>query len=122
VRLAGLLREGGGDRQEGRAAFGKRAVERREAQVVADAEAEATPRQVCRDRDLARTIVTRLAIAFAAREIDVEHVDLVVARDDLALRIDQQRTVHRLVWRHLERQRAGMDPQAVCTRGLAEGR
>ena len=67
-----------------RAGFGQRAVERREAQVVADREAEPAPRQVGTHRELARPVAARLAIALAVGEIDVEHVDLVVARDDLA--------------------------------------
>ena len=46
-------------------------------------------------RDLAGPVVAQLAIALAVGEIDVEHVDLVVARDDLALRIDQEGAVRR---------------------------
>ena len=48
-------------------------------------------------RELARPVAARLAIALAAFEIDVEHVDLVVARDDLAAAVDQERAVGRLV-------------------------
>ena len=46
VRLAGLPGEGGRDGEEDRAGFGQRAIERGEAQVVADRQPEPAPRQV----------------------------------------------------------------------------
>jgi hypothetical protein len=52
--------------------------------------------------EFAGAVVARLAVALAAREIDVEHVDLVVARDDLAARIDQEGAVGGLVGRDLD--------------------
>src|SRR5204863_8611606 len=101
VRLAGLPREGRRDRQERRAGFGERAIERRKAQVVADRKPEPPPWQVVYHRKLARPVAARLAIAFATFEVDVEHVDLVVARDDLAAPVDQEGAVRRLVGRDL---------------------
>ena len=121
MRLAGLSGEGRRNRQERAAGLGERAVERREAQVVADGQAEPAPRQVGGDGDLARPVVARLAIALAVGEIDVEHVDLVVARDDLALAVDQERAVGRLVGRQLDRERADVQEDAELARKLAEG-
>ena len=60
MRLAGLLGEGRGDREERSAGLGQRAIERREAQIVADGQAEPAPRQVGDDRELARPIAVRL--------------------------------------------------------------
>ena len=122
VRLAGLPRERGGDREERRARFGERAIERRKAQVVADRHAEPAPRQVGDHREIARAIAARLAIALAAFQVDVEHVDLVVARDDLAAPVDQEAAVHRLVGRGLHGERADMDVDAERARKLAERR
>src|ERR1700741_122247 len=85
VRFAGLFRERRGDRQDRCAAFGQCPVQRGKAQVVAYRKAEATPRQIRQYRQLAGTIVARLAVALAASKIDVEHVDLVIARRDVAL-------------------------------------
>ena len=101
--------EGRRDRQERGAGLGQRAVERGEAQVVADGQAEPAPRQVGDHGELAGAVAARFAIALAAGEIDVEHVDLVVARDDLALRVDQEGAVGRLVGRDLDRERADVE-------------
>ena len=59
-------------------------VKRGEAKVVADAQAEPSPGQVGKHRFVARVEIARLAVAFAAGKIDVEHMQLVVARGDLA--------------------------------------
>ena len=85
MRLAGLPGEGGRNGQERAAGLRQRPVERGKAQVVADGEPEPAPRQVGDHGDLARPVVAQFAIALAVGEIDVEHVDLVVAGDDLAL-------------------------------------
>src|SRR5215510_9776390 len=84
VGLAGLLGERRRDRDEGGSGLRERAIERWEAQVVADREAQAAPRQIGRHRRLAGLEAVRFAIALAAREVDVKHMNLVVARDDLA--------------------------------------
>ena len=122
VRLAGLLGEGRGNGEERRAGLRQRAVERREAQIVADGQAEPAPRQVVQHGKLAGPIAPRLAIALAVGQIDVEHVDLVVARDDLAARVDQEAAVGRLVGGGLHRQRADVQMDRKLARQLAEGR
>jgi hypothetical protein len=95
-------------------------VQRREAQVVADRNAEAAPWQVMHDGELARPEIVRFAVALAVGEIDVEHVDLVVARDNLAARIDQEGAVGRLVGRYLYGQRSDVQPDRELARKLAE--
>src|SRR5215467_9820881 len=90
MRLAGLLGERGRNGDEGAVRFGERPIERGEAQVIADRQAEPTPRQIGGDRALSWSEAVRLAVALAAGEIDVEHMDLVIARHDLARRIDQE--------------------------------
>src|SRR5207237_7765654 len=90
VRLAGLPGEGRRDSKECGAGFGKCAIERRKAQVVADGKPKPPPRQIGQYREVARTIAARLAIALAALEVDIEHVDLVVTRDDLAAAAAQE--------------------------------
>src|SRR3954447_18748144 len=99
MRLAGLLGEGRRDREKRRAGVRQRAVERRKAQVIADREAEPAPRQIGDDAALARPEITRLAVALATAKVDIEHVNLVVARTNLAARIDHERTVDRAVGR-----------------------
>src|SRR6185312_14336378 len=69
--FTGLFGEGGRNREEACAGLRQRAVERGKAQVIADGEAEPSPRQVGEDTELARLVIARLAVAFAAREIDV---------------------------------------------------
>ncbi len=90
MRFAGLAGECRRDGEERSAGFGQRPIERREAQIVADGEAEPAPGQVGDDRQFARPVIVGFAIALAAGEIDVEHVDLVVARDHVALAVDQE--------------------------------
>src|SRR3954454_281932 len=84
VGLAGLLGKRSRDRDKGGPGLREGAIERRKAQVVADGEAQPAPWQVDRHSALARPEAVRLAIALAAGEVDVEHVDLVIARNDLA--------------------------------------
>ena len=121
MRFAGLSGEGRRNGEKRAAGLGERAVKRGEAQIVADGQAEPPPGQVGGDADLARTVVARLAIALAAGEIHVEHVDLVVARDDLALAVDQERAVGRLFRQQLDGQRTDVKEDAELARKLAEG-
>src|SRR6266480_6129411 len=90
MRLAGWHRKYRRNGQEIGAGLRKRAVEMREAHIVADRHPEPAPRGLGDDGPAARTIGVALAVALAARQIDVEHVDLVVAGDDRALGIDQE--------------------------------
>src|SRR5579872_3207684 len=65
VRFAGLPRESRRDRQERCSRFGQRTIERREAQIVTDGEAEAAPWQIGNHRQLAGTVGVGLPVAFA---------------------------------------------------------
>src|SRR5262249_40922088 len=77
TRLLGESRRDGNEAGSGR---GERTVERGEAEVVADAQAEPPKGEIGDDGLVARLEELRLAVALAAREIDVEHMQLVVAR------------------------------------------
>ena len=109
MRLTGLSREGGRHGEKRCAAFGKRAIQRRKTHVVADRQADAAPGQVGDHGGFARLIIGGFAVALAARQIDVEHVDLVVACDHRAVRSDQERAVDRPLGRRAQRQRADME-------------
>ena len=116
-----LSREGGRHGEERRAAFGERAVQRRKAHVVADRQPDAAPGQVGDHGGFARLIVGGFAIALAARQIDVEHVDLVVAGDHVAVRSDQERAVDGPLRRSAQRQRADMEMDFQFRRQRAIG-
>src|SRR4051812_35303709 len=122
MRLPGLPSEGRRNRDERCAGIRQCPVQHRKSQVVADRQAEPAPRQVGDDGALARLIAARLAVALAAGEIDVEHMDLVVARDDLALWIDYERAVGGTLRRDLDRQRTDVEMDMKHTRQLAECR
>ena len=109
MRLAGLAREGRRHGDEGGAALGQRAVERREAHVVADRQPDPAPGQVGDHGRLARLVIGGLAIALAAGQIDIEHMDLVVAGEQIAVRPDQERAVDGALRRKAQRQRADME-------------
>ena len=100
--------EGGRHGEERRAAFGQRAIQRRKAHVVADGQPDPAPGQVGDHGGFARLVIGGFAIALAAGQIDVEHVDLVVARDHAAIGPDQERAVDRPFRRGAQRQRADM--------------
>ncbi len=95
-------------------------VEIGEAQIVADRKAELAdrrnrPRRRGRHRDRRR----RFAPALAGGEIDVEQMDLVVARPDIAGGVDHEAAVGRAgpPLLALQRQRAEMDPDPrLCRR------
>src|SRR5712691_3619283 len=93
VRPAGRYREHRRYGEEIGSGLRQRAIEVREAHIVADTHAEPAPRRLGDDRPAPGTIGVALAIALAAWQVDVEHVDLVVARDDLARAIDEERAV-----------------------------
>src|SRR5215467_9531829 len=104
--LAGLLRERRRDRQKHASGLGKSPVKRRKAQIIADRKTKPTPRKIGRYGMFAGCIAARFPVALAIGEVDVEHVDLVVTRRDLALRVDEKATVHGTIRRNLEGQRA----------------
>ena len=74
-------------------ALGQRAIQRGKAHVVADRQPDPAPRQVGDHGGFARLVIGGLAIALAAGQIDVEHVDLVVAGEHVAVGPDQERAV-----------------------------
>src|SRR5262249_5071141 len=78
MSLAGLLGKRCRNGNERGAGLRERAIERGKAQVIADRHTQPAPWQIGRDRALTGFEAVRLAIAFAAGEVDIEHVDLVV--------------------------------------------
>jgi hypothetical protein len=116
MRLSGLLGKGGRDGDELGAGRSERAIERGEAKVVADAQAHPAEGEIGEHRLGARTEILRLAVALAAGKVDIEHMQLVVARGDAALGIDQIRAVRdpRLV--ELDGDRADMQPNSKVAR------
>src|SRR5215470_17947958 len=93
MRAAGRHGENRRDAQKISAGLCERAIEMRKADIIADAYAEPAPWRLRDDGAVAGPVGVALAIALATRQIDVEHVDLVVARDDRARRIDEKRPV-----------------------------
>src|ERR687895_93259 len=93
MRFTGLPGEGGRRRQEGGAGFRQRPIKRRETQVIANRQAKPAPGQIGHHAEIARAEVARFAITLAVSQIDIEHVDLVITRGDLALRVDQEGTI-----------------------------
>ncbi len=83
VRLAGLAGEGRGNGQEIGARLRQGPIQVWEAQVVAHRQPQRSPGQVGEHGAIAGLIVLRLAVGLAARQLHVEHVDLVEARLDL---------------------------------------
>ena len=122
MRLPGRPGEGRGHADEVGAGLGQRAIERRKAQVVADGEAEPPPGQIGEDRRRARPEARRLAIAFAARQVDVEHVDLVVAGGDAALGVEEIGAVGAACRLDLDGERADQQPDAELGGQRGEGR
>ena len=109
MRLAGLSGECRRHREERRAGLGERTIECGEAHVVADRQPDTTPRQIRDHGRLARLVIGGLAIALAAGQIDIEHMDLVVAGEQIAVRPDQERAVDGALRRKAQRQRADME-------------
>ena len=119
VRLAGLLGESRGHGEEMRASAHKRTVKRWEAQIIADRKAEPSPRQVGGYCNFAGPVGIRLAIALAACELNIEKMNLVVARGDLAVRRNQEAAVGGLVVGNLDRERADVKVGLQIARELA---
>src|SRR5215475_11114473 len=90
VRLARLFGKRRWNSQHRGAGFGQGSIEGRETQIVTDRQSQPAPRQIRQHRQFTRPVIVRFAIAFTAREVDIEHVNLVVARDDLTFRVDQE--------------------------------
>ncbi len=121
MRLAGGLGEGGrGGEQEG-ALLRQRAVELREAHVVADGEADPAPGRVGQHGLVTAGDGVGLAVFLARRQVDVEQMDLAVARGDPALGIDEEFAVGGLGVADLDGERADQQPDAELFGQRAEG-
>src|SRR5207237_9921632 len=94
----------------------------RKAQVIANRQPQLAPGQIRRDRNLSGTIVARLTIALAACKIDVEHMDLVVARDDLAALVNEKGAIRGLLRRELDRERADVQINTKPARKVTQSR
>ena len=89
MRRAGVRGERGGNEQHlGAAVLDQAAIELGKAEVVADRQADGRARDIDDHELVARGGRVGLAQRRAARDVDVEQVDLAVARDQLAARID----------------------------------
>src|SRR5579885_1030582 len=93
VRLARLARECRGYRQHGGAGFRECTIECGEANVVADGHAHSSPWQIDEHGGVARAVVVRFAIAFPVFQIDVEHMNFVIACGDLSGPIDEEAAI-----------------------------
>ena len=118
MRLAGLLGEGGRRRQDLRPGHGLGPEQMRETHVVADAEADLGKRQVGDHRPRARPVDRAFAPALAIVEIHVEHVDLVIGGDLVAIGTEQKGAVGNLAVTQLDRGRANMQMDAKLTRQI----
>src|SRR5512132_3069664 len=121
MRFAGLLGECRGNRQHRSARFRQGTIEGGKTQVVTYRKAKSAPRQVRKHRLFAGAVVARLAIAFAVRKIDVEHVNLVITRRNIALWIEKERAIGRALGRKSDRQRADRNVDAKPARQFAQG-
>src|SRR5215475_1864920 len=120
MRFAGLLGECRGNRQHRSASFGQGTIERGKPKVVTYRQAKSAPRQVRKHSQFARAVAARLAIAFAVRKIDIEHVNLVITCCNIAPWIDKERAIGRAFGRMADRQRADMNVDAKLTRQFAQ--
>ena len=93
--LAGRSGEGGGNRDHRRPRLGQLAMQMGKADVVADGQAQPAPGRVGDHRPVARPHRGAFAVSLAVRQIDVEDMQLVIARRDRARRVDQQRPIGR---------------------------
>ena len=89
VRATGHLRERRRHADDLRAERHQPAVELGEPDVVADREPDAPQVGVVRDELLSRGEERGLAQRWLAGQVDIEQVDLAIARDDLAVAIEQ---------------------------------
>ena len=122
MRLAGRDGEGRWHRDQLGSSLGQSFEQGREAQVVANRQPERADRRAANHhRALAARIDRGFAPALAGRQIDVEQMDLVVAGADLALVIDDERTVGDLAGARANGERSEMDPQSVVARRGAAG-
>ena len=120
MSLPGGTGEGAGHRQHTRPRLGEQAVEIGEAQVVADREPDDSR---CGGGDhgtVAGFVVRRLLPALSAADLDIEHVDLVVARLQLTLRTEEAGAVDRAAVRSEQGERAAQQIDAVGCSQIGE--
>ena len=124
VRRASHRRKGRWRADQFGAALTQRRIQLREAQVVTDGQTQAADRCLRHHQMLAGIEVRRLTIAAPGiTDIDIEQVELVIARHPLAVGVNQQRAGTRLGsgpvirW---QRQGTGNDPQAQLARRSAQ--
>ena len=80
----------GGHGQYGRTGLCQGAIQRGKAQIIADAHPDPAERRVRHHRPCPRPIAGRFTILLGCRDIDVEHVDLVIAGTNAAVWRDQK--------------------------------
>jgi len=120
VRLSGGNSEGGRDGNDISTRFGDARKQGGEPQVVANGETELADRgAVDDDRVLAGAVDGRLAPALAGREVDVEQVDLVVARLHMAGAVDDEAAVRHFSIVDEDRERPQVNPYPMLARGIA---
>src|SRR6516162_2187748 len=88
--VAGRHGKDRGNRQKIGTGLRQRTIKVRKTYIIANAHAEPAPRDLDDDGAVARPVGVAFPIAFTAWQIDIEHVDLIVARDDPAGRIDKK--------------------------------
>src|SRR3954451_19119548 len=117
MRLSGRNRKGSGHGDNVRVCFGKPREKAWETQVIADGEAQLPYRRSIHQNDAAaRRIDVGFAPGFTGRKVDVEQVELVVSRADLAFAVDHEPAVRDLPVLRKHCERAEMEPDMVPTR------
>src|SRR5579875_3643128 len=113
MRPAGRRSEGGRHAEDLRSAGAQGAVQLREAHIVTDGQSQAARGRFGDDRRFSWRDVCRLTVALLpAGNVDIEQMDLVVARGDTPPIIEQQaRRGHPLLARQAQRHGARDDPE-----------
>src|SRR3546814_15264319 len=93
MRLGGRNRKGRRNAEDGGAGIAQRPIQVGKAQVVADGEAHQPERRLDSDAPCPARIGDGFAPALAGRKVDVEEMDLVIARADVAPVVDQDAAI-----------------------------
>src|SRR3546814_19346995 len=115
---SGRNRKGRRNAEDGGAVIAQRPIQVGKAQVVADGEAHQPERRLDSDAPCPARIGDGFAPALAGRKVDVEEMDLVIARADVAPVVDQEAAIDKtsVVVFLREGKRAEMDPAAIFRR------
>src|SRR5665213_629132 len=105
MRFAGLNAKCRRNRYERSAGGGQRAIESGKTQIVTDGQAKPTPWQLSDHGKLAGAVAVGLPYTLAFGEIDIAHMDFVVARDNFTFSVNQERAIRGLIRRDLDRKR-----------------